>query len=187
MDLFTDWLKIAPAKLDTSLMKEPRMIHGVPRVSKTANNARRKPLPKLMSGLAISPPWGACWQLQWSIYSDMTRVVKHSSSTGPPRTSPGWFVAKIKFVGSDVQCAMVQTTSRNTARFTMLLIFFGYVLPCTIPDLAAGCPIQASWIGTLWKGGRKEKERKPKKKKMYRSNFGISTAQHIRVEFLKKI
>ncbi|KAL3480005.1 AEX-3 domain-containing protein [Aspergillus californicus] len=46
----------APAKLDSSLMKEPRMIHGAPRVSKTANNARRKPLPKLMNGLAISPP-----------------------------------------------------------------------------------------------------------------------------------
>ncbi|KAB8257423.1 AEX-3 domain-containing protein [Aspergillus pseudonomiae] len=46
----------APAKLDNSLMKEPRMIHGAPRVSKTANNARRKPLPKLMNGLAISPP-----------------------------------------------------------------------------------------------------------------------------------
>ncbi|PLB33352.1 dDENN domain protein [Aspergillus candidus] len=46
----------APAKLDTSLMKEPRMIHGAPRVSKAANTARRKPLPKLMSGLAISPP-----------------------------------------------------------------------------------------------------------------------------------
>ncbi|KAJ5133994.1 hypothetical protein N7526_005359 [Penicillium atrosanguineum] len=44
----------APAKLDTSLMKEPRMIHGAPRVSKTAT-ARRKPLPKLMDGLAISP------------------------------------------------------------------------------------------------------------------------------------
>ncbi|KAF9885337.1 hypothetical protein FE257_013054 [Aspergillus nanangensis] len=46
----------APAKLDTSLMKEPRMIHGAPRVSKAANNARRKPLPKMMNGLAISPP-----------------------------------------------------------------------------------------------------------------------------------
>lgn len=46
----------APAKLDTSLMKEPRMINGAPRVSKTANNARRKPLPNLMNGLAISPP-----------------------------------------------------------------------------------------------------------------------------------
>ncbi|OGE50460.1 hypothetical protein PENARI_c017G04047 [Penicillium arizonense] len=46
----------APAKLDESLMTEPRMIHGAPRVSKTANTARRKPLPKLMNGLAISPP-----------------------------------------------------------------------------------------------------------------------------------
>ncbi|KAJ5949675.1 hypothetical protein N7454_001259 [Penicillium verhagenii] len=46
----------APAKLDTNLMTEPRMIHGAPRVSKTANTARRKPLPKLMNGLAISPP-----------------------------------------------------------------------------------------------------------------------------------
>ncbi|KAJ5907905.1 hypothetical protein N7495_000587 [Penicillium taxi] len=46
----------APSKLDSSLMSEPRMIHGAPRVSKTANNARRKPLPKLMGGLAISPP-----------------------------------------------------------------------------------------------------------------------------------
>ncbi|KAJ5281429.1 hypothetical protein N7478_006801 [Penicillium angulare] len=46
----------APSKLDTSLMKEPRMIHGAPRVSKAANTARRKPLPKLMNGLAISPP-----------------------------------------------------------------------------------------------------------------------------------
>ena len=47
---------IAPAKLDHSFMKEPRMVQGVPRVSKTANNARRKPLPKLMNGLSISPP-----------------------------------------------------------------------------------------------------------------------------------
>ncbi|KAJ9482355.1 hypothetical protein VN97_g11071 [Penicillium thymicola] len=46
----------APANLDTSLMTEPRMIHGAPRVSKTANTARRKPLPKMMNGLAISPP-----------------------------------------------------------------------------------------------------------------------------------
>ncbi|KAJ5529989.1 hypothetical protein N7527_003382 [Penicillium freii] len=46
----------APANLDTSLMAEPRMIHGAPRVSKTANTARRKPLPKMMNGLAISPP-----------------------------------------------------------------------------------------------------------------------------------
>ncbi|KAI2748270.1 hypothetical protein DTO013E5_4082 [Penicillium roqueforti] len=46
----------APANLDPSLMTEPRMIHGAPRVSKTANTARRKPLPKLMNGLAVSPP-----------------------------------------------------------------------------------------------------------------------------------
>lgn len=48
-------MSTAPAKLDTSLMTEPRMIHGAPRVSKTANTARRKPLPKLMNGLAITP------------------------------------------------------------------------------------------------------------------------------------
>jgi hypothetical protein len=53
---YTRIVSRAPAKLDTSLMKEPRMIHGAPRVSKTANNARRKPLPKMMNGLAISPP-----------------------------------------------------------------------------------------------------------------------------------
>ncbi|KAJ5231503.1 uncharacterized protein N7469_006091 [Penicillium citrinum] len=58
-NLSSDYSRVAqraPAKLDTSLMKEPRMIHGAPRVSKTANTARRKPLPKLMNGLAISPP-----------------------------------------------------------------------------------------------------------------------------------
>lgn len=55
-DPHTNQPTTAPAKLDTSLMKEPRMIHGAPRVSKTANTARRKPLPKLMNGLAISPP-----------------------------------------------------------------------------------------------------------------------------------
>ncbi|PYH89721.1 dDENN domain protein [Aspergillus ellipticus CBS 707.79] len=53
---YTRVISRAPAKLDTSLMKEPRMIHGAPRVSKAANTARRKPLPKLMNGLAISPP-----------------------------------------------------------------------------------------------------------------------------------
>ena len=52
----TDNLPAAPANLDPSLMTEPRMIHGAPRVSKTANIARRKPLPKLMNGLAVSPP-----------------------------------------------------------------------------------------------------------------------------------
>lgn len=56
LNLLTDNLPVAPANLDTSLMAEPRMIHGAPRVSKTANTARRKPLPKLMNGLAISPP-----------------------------------------------------------------------------------------------------------------------------------
>ncbi|KAJ5403746.1 hypothetical protein N7509_003617 [Penicillium cosmopolitanum] len=58
-NLASDYSRVAqraPAKLDTSLMTEPRMIHGAPRVSKTANTARRKPLPKLMNGLAISPP-----------------------------------------------------------------------------------------------------------------------------------
>ncbi|KAI9923990.1 hypothetical protein MW887_007448 [Aspergillus wentii] len=50
---YTRVITRAPAKLDTSLMKEPRMIHGTPRVSKTVNTARRKPLPKSMSGLAI--------------------------------------------------------------------------------------------------------------------------------------
>ncbi|KAJ5150657.1 uncharacterized protein N7500_010846 [Penicillium coprophilum] len=51
-----DNLPVAPANLDTTLMTEPRMIHGAPRVSKTANTARRKPLPNMMGGLAISPP-----------------------------------------------------------------------------------------------------------------------------------
>ncbi|CAG8389461.1 unnamed protein product [Penicillium salamii] len=58
-NMSTDYGRVvtrAPAKLDTSLMTEPRMIHGAPRVSKTANTARRKPLPNLMNGLAISPP-----------------------------------------------------------------------------------------------------------------------------------
>lgn len=73
-------------------------------------------------------------------YDAHGQTKQHGSAT----TSPVWFVVKIKFIGSDVQCAMVQTTSRNTARFTMLLIFFGYVSQCTIPDLVAGCPIQAS-------------------------------------------
>ena len=123
----------------------------------------------------------------------MTRAVKHSS-TGLPRTSPVWFVAKIKFNGSGVQCAMVQTTSRNTARFTMLLIFFGYVSPCTTPDLAAGCPIQAFVMNRRLMGEKGEEEKREEKKieekkKKYCTDpyFGISTAQHIRVEFLKNI
>lgn len=93
----------------------------------------------------------------------MTRAVKHSS-TGLPRTSPVWFVAKIKFNGSGVQCAMVQTTSRNTARFTMLLIFFGYVSPCTTPDLAAGCPIQAFVMNRRLMGEKGEEEKREEKK-----------------------
>ncbi|KAJ5811021.1 hypothetical protein N7447_010537 [Penicillium robsamsonii] len=58
-NMSTDYGRVptrAPANLDTTLMTEPRMIHGTPRVSKTANTARRKPLPKMMNGLAISPP-----------------------------------------------------------------------------------------------------------------------------------
>ena len=47
---------LVPAKLDHAFMKEPRMVQGMPRISKSANTARRKPLPKLMNGLAISPP-----------------------------------------------------------------------------------------------------------------------------------
>ncbi|KAK5673808.1 hypothetical protein LTS12_029714, partial [Elasticomyces elasticus] len=54
-DDYTRVVSRTPAKLDTSLMKEPRMIHGVPRATK-AGNTRRKPLPKLMNGLAITPP-----------------------------------------------------------------------------------------------------------------------------------
>lgn len=45
-----------PAKLDPAYMKEPRMIQGVPRISKTANNARRKPLPRLINGSQMLPP-----------------------------------------------------------------------------------------------------------------------------------
>jgi hypothetical protein len=50
----------APAKLDITLMKEPRAIQGVPRINTT--NARRKPIPSMlgpsgrMNGLALSPP-----------------------------------------------------------------------------------------------------------------------------------
>ncbi|PGH20832.1 hypothetical protein AJ80_03459 [Polytolypa hystricis UAMH7299] len=44
-----------PAKLDPNHMKEPRMIQGAPRISKTANNARRKPVPPHSNGMAGSP------------------------------------------------------------------------------------------------------------------------------------
>jgi hypothetical protein len=49
-------LPSVPAKLDPAYMKEPRMIQGVPRISKTANNARRKPLPRLINGSQMLPP-----------------------------------------------------------------------------------------------------------------------------------
>ncbi|PGG96260.1 hypothetical protein AJ79_09660 [Helicocarpus griseus UAMH5409] len=52
----SDWKNIvtrAPAKLDPNHMKEPRMIQGAPRITKTANNARRKPVPKLPNGNAV--------------------------------------------------------------------------------------------------------------------------------------
>lgn len=50
----------APAKLDVTMMKEPRAIQGVPRIN--ASNARRKPIPSMLgpmsrlNGLAQSPP-----------------------------------------------------------------------------------------------------------------------------------
>lgn len=49
-----------PAKLDSTLMKEPRVIQGVSRINTT--NARRKPIPSMLgpmerlNGLAQSPP-----------------------------------------------------------------------------------------------------------------------------------
>ncbi|KAK2803988.1 hypothetical protein FQN50_006794 [Emmonsiellopsis sp. PD_5] len=54
-----DWKNIitrVPAKLDPNFMKEPRMIQGAPRISKTANNAKRKPVPKVPNGYSGSPP-----------------------------------------------------------------------------------------------------------------------------------
>ena len=62
-------LLIVPAKLDSSLMKEPRMIHGSPRMPKSNNTARRKPLPKLNGG-SLSPwsrplPWLRSFCLYW--------------------------------------------------------------------------------------------------------------------------
>ena len=50
-----------PAKLDTTLMKEPRSLQGVPRIN-TVNARSRKPIPSMlgpggrMNGLAQSPP-----------------------------------------------------------------------------------------------------------------------------------
>ncbi|KAL9115461.1 MAG: hypothetical protein Q9227_000782 [Pyrenula ochraceoflavens] len=49
-----------PAKLDPSLMREPRMVQGVPRISEKSRafvgGGGRKPLPRMMNGLALSPP-----------------------------------------------------------------------------------------------------------------------------------
>ena len=50
-----------PAKLDPTLMKEPRSLQGVPRIN-TVNARSRKPIPSMlgpggrMNGLAQSPP-----------------------------------------------------------------------------------------------------------------------------------
>ncbi|KAL9629064.1 MAG: hypothetical protein Q9164_007037, partial [Protoblastenia rupestris] len=50
-----------PAKLDPTLMKEPRSLQGVPRIN-TINARSRKPIPSMlgpnarMNGLAQSPP-----------------------------------------------------------------------------------------------------------------------------------
>ena len=57
------------------------------------------------------------------------------------------------------------------------LSFFGYVSPCTTPDLAAGCPIQAFVMNRRLMGEkgeeekRKEKKIEEKKKILYRSIF----------------
>lgn len=54
-------MQTAPAKLDPTLMKEPRVIQGVPRIN-TVNARSRKPIPSMlgpnsrMNGLAQSPP-----------------------------------------------------------------------------------------------------------------------------------
>lgn len=45
-----------PAKLDPTLMKEPRMIQGAPSLPRGGREGRRKPLPKMLNGLALSPP-----------------------------------------------------------------------------------------------------------------------------------
>jgi hypothetical protein len=43
-----------PAKLDPTLMKEPRVIQGVPRVPQ--GKARRKPIPSMLGPNGNSPP-----------------------------------------------------------------------------------------------------------------------------------
>ena len=91
-----------------------------------------------------------------------------------------------------VQCAMVQEHPETPRVSPCYLSFFGYVSPCTTPDLAAGCPIQAFVMNRRLmgeRGGRKKKRKENRRKKKYCTDpyFGISTAQHIRVEFLKNI
>ncbi|KAL8711615.1 MAG: hypothetical protein Q9220_004025 [cf. Caloplaca sp. 1 TL-2023] len=57
---YTAIITRTPAKLDPNLLKEPRVIQGVPRINPV--NARRKPIPSMlgpsgrMNGLAQSPP-----------------------------------------------------------------------------------------------------------------------------------
>lgn len=43
-----------PAKLDPSLMKEPRVIQGVPRIPMA--KARRKPIPSMLGQHPVTPP-----------------------------------------------------------------------------------------------------------------------------------
>ncbi|EEP80759.1 conserved hypothetical protein [Uncinocarpus reesii 1704] len=53
MSVSGDWKSVvtrAPAKLDPNYMKEPRMIQGVPRIPKTANNSKRKPVSRMANG-----------------------------------------------------------------------------------------------------------------------------------------
>ena len=50
-----------PAKLEEKLMKEPRMIQGVPRITERTQRASRKPLPigvlrEKINGLALNAP-----------------------------------------------------------------------------------------------------------------------------------
>ncbi|KAL8733360.1 MAG: hypothetical protein Q9166_002184 [cf. Caloplaca sp. 2 TL-2023] len=57
---YTSIITRTPAKLDPTLLKEPRVIQGVPRINTV--HARRKPIPSMLgpssrpNGLAMSPP-----------------------------------------------------------------------------------------------------------------------------------
>ncbi|KAL8785347.1 MAG: hypothetical protein Q9213_003412 [Squamulea squamosa] len=57
---YTTIITRTPAKLDPALLKEPRVIQGVPRINTV--NARRKPIPSMLgpsarpNGMAMSPP-----------------------------------------------------------------------------------------------------------------------------------